>query len=63
VGEDYVLLGTVPAPSAAKLEETLKANGCGLHPIGKTVSEPGLKLKAVDGSTVELAPRGWDHFK
>jgi thiamine-monophosphate kinase len=63
VGEDYVLLGTVPRPSVAELQKALTEQGCEFHPIGETVAEPGLKLKDRNGSIEEIEATGWDHFK
>jgi thiamine-monophosphate kinase len=63
VGEDYVLLGTVPAESAAKLQEALEFNGCQFHSIGKTVAESGLRVKSRDGSVEVIGASGWDHFR
>jgi thiamine-monophosphate kinase len=62
VGEDYVLLGTVPEKSASKLEKALQAGGCEFFPIGKIVAEPGLRLLDRDGSENEMRPSGWNHF-
>ena len=63
VGEDYVLLGTVPPESAAGLQEALESNGCQFHPIGKIVAESGLKLEDRDGSVEVVGANGWDHFR
>ncbi len=63
VGEDYVLLGTVPENSAAHLQEALQSGGCEFYPIGNMVAEPGLKLKGRDGSIEVVGASGWDHFK
>lgn len=63
VGEDYVLLGTVPAEAEADLREALRSQDCEFYPIGRTVSEAGLKLKVYDGSIKVIGASGWDHFK
>jgi thiamine monophosphate kinase len=63
VGEDYVLLGTVPAEAEADLREALRSQDCEFYPIGRTVSEAGLKLKVHDGSIKVIGASGWDHFK
>ncbi len=63
VGEDYVLLGTVPPTAAGQLGEALKSEGCEFHPIGRMVPEPGLRLERSDGSIEPIEVRGWDHFK
>ena len=62
VGEDYVLLGTAPPEAAVELKKALESEGCEFHPLGNTVSEPGLKLKCLDGSTEAIEAHGWDHF-
>ena len=62
VGEDYVLLGTAPPEAAVELKKALESKGCEFHPLGNTVSEPGLKLKCLDGSTEPIGAHGWDHF-
>jgi len=62
VGEDYVLLGTVPEGSAGKLGGELESAGCEFFPIGRIVKEPGIRLLAPDGSTRDMKPSGWNHF-
>ena len=62
-GEDYVLLGTVAGADARVVEDALRGAGCGYFPIGRIEREPGLRLKAADGSLLPLDPRGWDHFR
>jgi thiamine-monophosphate kinase len=61
VGEDYVLLGTVPQESRGELEEALRSEGCEFFPIGTTVAGSGVRLRGRDGS-VELLGGGWNHF-
>ena len=63
VGEDYVLLGTVPLESAAGLQKALESNGCQFHSIGKIVAESGLRLEGRDGSLEAIGTNGWDHFR
>ena len=62
VGEDYVLLGTVPERSAGKLGKALESAGCEFFRIGRIVEQPGVRLLARDGSTREIKPSGWNHF-
>jgi thiamine-monophosphate kinase len=62
VGEDYVLLGTVPEGSADELAQALQSGGCEFFPVGKIEDEPGIRLLAPDGSVRELKPSGWNHF-
>lgn len=63
VGEDYVLLGTVPEKSAGHLQEVLQSEGCEFYPIGNTVAEAGLRLRGRDGYSEVVGESGWDHFK
>jgi thiamine-monophosphate kinase len=63
VGEDYVLLGTVPEESTQKLKNALASQGCEFHVIGRITPEPGLRLQYRDGATGLLPAGGWDHFK
>lgn len=63
VGEDYVLLGTVPREYSDKLGNSLKAEGCGYFPIGRIIEGAGIQLKKGDGSLKEIDARGYDHFK
>ena len=63
VGEDYVLLGSVPAESADKLQNALESAGCKFHPIGTIVKGSGITLRGSDGSTREIAASGFDHFR
>jgi len=62
VGEDYVLLGTVPEASAGTIAAALKSGGCPFLPIGRIVAEPGIRLLSRDGSARQIHPSGWDHF-
>jgi thiamine-monophosphate kinase len=62
VGEDYVLLGTVPEKKAGGLREALVGSGHRFHPIGKMTAEKGIRLKGRGGSLHEIPDRGWDHF-
>lgn len=63
VGEDYVLLGTHPEESSAKLKTSLESEGCKYFPIGKVVEGSGIKLKLPDGSVRPVEARGYDHFR
>jgi thiamine-monophosphate kinase len=63
VGEDYVLLGTVPEKSAGELEKALESGGCQFFRIGRITREPGVRLLSPNGSTREIKPAGWNHFK
>jgi thiamine monophosphate kinase len=63
VGEDYILLGTVPAESADKLKKALESAGCRFYPIGTIIRGAGILLKGPDGSTRKIAASGFDHFR
>jgi thiamine-monophosphate kinase len=63
VGEDYVLLGTAVSGSATNLRAALESEGLGFYQIGEMVAEPGLKLKTIKNSLVNIGMRGWDHFR
>jgi thiamine-monophosphate kinase len=63
VGEDYVLLGTAPEKSADVLEKELAAQGCQFHIIGKTTTEPGIRLVGRDGQSRQIKSQGFDHFR
>jgi thiamine-monophosphate kinase len=62
VGEDYVLLGTVPGQKVDKLEGALKTAGCEFFAIGTIAAEAGLRLRGADGCLRAIRPGGWDHF-
>jgi thiamine-monophosphate kinase len=63
VGEDYVLLGTVPGQNVDRLEGALKSAGCEFFAIGTVAAEAGLGLRGADGSLRAIRPGGWDHFR
>jgi thiamine monophosphate kinase len=63
VGEDYVLLGSVPAESADKLKTALESAGCRFFPIGTIIKGAGIVLRKPDGSTRTIAASGFDHFR
>ena len=62
VGEDYVLLGTVPGRSVDRLAGALKSAGCEFFAIGTIAAEAGLRLRGSDASLRAIRPGGWDHF-
>ena len=63
VGEDYVLLGTVPDRRTGELKAALESGGCSFFPFGRIVEGRGLHLKMPDGSLREIPSSGYDHFK
>ena len=57
-GDDYALLATVPAASAAAI-----ADQVGGVLVGEIVAgAPSATLRSEDGSTRDLAGQGWDHY-
>jgi thiamine-monophosphate kinase len=62
-GEDYVLLATTPEESAGTLEAALNADGHKFFSIGKITAGGGIRLRREDGSTAEIRPSGYDHFR
>ena len=63
VGEDYVLLGSVPAESADRLRNALESAEQYFHWIGTIVEGSGITLRGSDGSIREIAASGFDHFR
>ena len=62
-GEDYVLLVTVPEANSNKFERLCKDKSPSpLHRIGEIKEKGGLTMVNDDGSEMELAPKGYDHF-
>jgi len=52
-GDDYLLLFTLPPMFNAP---------AGCHEIGRISAQPGLRIQAADGTLVDVAERGWNHF-
>lgn len=52
-GDDYLLLFTLPPMFNPP-------TGC--HEIGRISADPGLRVQAADGTLVDVAERGWNHF-
>lgn len=63
IGEDYVLLGTVPEKSADTLKNSLEAAGCKFHPIGTIMKDSGIFLKGKDHFLRKIEASGFDHFR
>jgi thiamine-monophosphate kinase len=61
-GDDYELCFTVPAARAAEVQADLARLGCGATRIGRIVEGEGVRVRAEDGTWLEPAHRGWDHF-
>lgn len=63
VGEDYVLLGTVPETQAKMLEQALHRGGCSFFPIGRIIEGSGIALAGRNGKSRMIAASGYDHFR
>ncbi|WP_426449826.1 thiamine-phosphate kinase [Paenibacillus sp. S-38] len=62
-GEDYELLGTVPAEQALALQMKFKEAGLALHLIGYVTAEAGkVRLIRSSGDMVPLEKKGYNHF-
>ncbi len=61
-GDDYELLFTAPAGSAAAVQAAGAAAGVAVTPIGRIEAEPGLRLVGADGRRIDFDERGFDHF-
>ena len=61
-GDDYELCVTVPADRQAEVEALAAGLVAGLHWVGVIERTPGIRLVQPDGSMLDHAPRGYDHF-
>ena len=61
-GDDYELCVTVPANRQAEVEALAAGLPAGLHWVGVIERTPGIRLVLPDGSMLDHAPRGYDHF-
>jgi thiamine-monophosphate kinase len=61
-GEDYELLFSVSPGDEDRAMDAIREVGGSVYLIGRLVTEPGLRLRYVDGRVVALATRGWDHL-
>jgi thiamine-monophosphate kinase len=61
-GDDYELCFTVPRTRRAAVERLCAKLECGCHVIGHVEAEPGLRLYQPDGTLLENARHGFDHF-
>jgi thiamine-monophosphate kinase len=62
-GDDYELCFTISPQQADALESLGKQLDCALTPVGAIVSEPGIHCRMADGSELNLARSGYEHFK
>jgi thiamine-monophosphate kinase len=61
-GDDYELCVTVPADRQAEVEALAAGLSAGLHWVGVIERTRGVRLVLPDGSMLDHAPRGYDHF-
>lgn len=61
-GDDYELCVTVPASRQAEIEALATGMPAGLHWVGMIERAAGVRLVLPDGSLLDHAPRGYDHF-
>jgi thiamine-monophosphate kinase len=61
-GEDYALLAAVDKGRVAEVVQQAAKRGMQFHVIGEFVKEPGMRLTMPDGTQLNFAARGWDHF-
>ncbi|MCZ8524018.1 MULTISPECIES: thiamine-phosphate kinase [Paenibacillus] len=62
-GEDYELLGTVPAEHALELQSMFKEAGMPLSLIGYVTADPGaVRLLRTGGDFTPLDKKGYNHF-
>lgn len=61
-GDDYELCFSVPAARVAEVQADLARLGCGATRIGRVVAGEGVRVRDVDGTWLESARQGWDHF-
>ena len=61
-GEDYELLFTIPRENAGAMDALADELGLPLTPIGRIAPGVGVRVRAEDGGTLELARVGYAHF-
>lgn len=61
-GDDYEVLATVPAASAAAFVTAATHAGVPVTDIGEVVSDPGVVILDSAGAPLTFGRTGWDHF-
>ncbi len=62
-GEDYELLFSVPENKEKKLKHLIKTGRIQATRIGTILlKREGMRIRAADGSTRKIVPKGYDHF-
>ena len=62
-GEDYALLAAVKPDGLPELKFRFQKIGASIYQIGEFTNDPGRVILKSRGNTMDLRPRGWDHFK
>lgn len=61
-GDDYELCFTLPARLAGRLDALRSETGVELTVLGTVTGEPGLRIRAPDGSSYRPERSGYEHF-
>ena len=61
-GDDYELCFSVPMARLADVQSELSRLGCGVTRIGRIVEGAGVRVRGADGTWLETAAAGWEHF-
>ncbi|HEX7915223.1 thiamine-phosphate kinase [Rudaea sp.] len=61
-GDDYELCFSAAPAIATELLDDLARSGCAATRIGCIVAEPGVRVRAADGSLAAPPRPGWEHF-
>jgi thiamine-monophosphate kinase len=62
-GDDYELCFTAPQEQREAILAAGRTSGTAVTRVGHIEAEPGLRLVDGNGAALELAVRGWDHFR
>jgi len=62
-GDDYELCFTIAPERQDEVEQRLAQQGLLAHRIGLIDHQPGLRCRLADGSVIEPAQRGYEHFR
>jgi thiamine-monophosphate kinase len=61
-GDDYEILAAIPQERARTFAMAAAANGVAVTEIGRLAAGTGVRVTALDGSSVAFESAGWDHF-
>lgn len=62
-GDDYELCFTAPSAQRDHIASLSQQLGLALTPVGEIQAEPGLQLRAADGTVTTVTPTGYQHFE